>query len=158
MGDDIDVLQSSAGVITLDENAPSLTVKSSNFSENHIYYFMDGWWHITGPPGSKIVISYNFIHPGQETNLYVYEILNSTDVLMARFSDISPPPGYTVFSGNEVKLRLFTYWDTGGDGVIFKLNITGRSIIELGIKIQDYLLSQINFTHKAMPRYLQHYH
>ena len=124
-------LQSSAGVITLDKITTSLTIKSSNFSSALDSFSMRAYWFIKSPSDSRIVVSYDSIQPGQSTYFNVYEILNLTELMIAGFTDVSPAPGYTVFSGNEAMFVFdrWSYSSVGGEGIVFQLNATGRPML-----------------------------
>ena len=116
-------LSSSAGVIKLDENTSSLTIKSTNFSSFYYNNFhMSAYWYLTSPPGTNVVVNYHMLETGG--SLDVYNVVGTSLLRISSFYNTVPAPGHTVFSGNEARFSFHTHGDNV-EGVIYTLSVTG---------------------------------
>ena len=124
MPDSNGFLLSSAGIINLDENTSSLTIKSTDFSTSYNKLEVDvyAYWYVASPPGSRVVVEYQTMQTGGW--LSVYDVVDTSSIQISSFSDTLPAPGHTVFSGNEATFYMYS-GNNNVEGVIYTLSVTG---------------------------------
>ena len=83
---------------------------------------LQGYWYVTSPPGTKVVVHYHMLQTGGW--LDVYDVVGTSSLRISRIYDTVPALGHTVFSGNETMFYLYT-WDNHVEGVIYTLSVTG---------------------------------
>ena len=119
-------IPSSAGVIELNENTTSLTIKSANLTSHDSSFYMYNYWYVTGPTGKRIKVNYENLQTGDDVGFVVYDDGNANKPV-SRFSNPFPlPPVEFVFTKNTATFYMYFSWATPGEGVTFTVSITGK--------------------------------
>ncbi|XP_030843218.1 cubilin [Strongylocentrotus purpuratus] len=117
---DASVLQSSGGVIELNENTTSLTVQSMYFTSTYYVENVNNYWFVTSPVGRRIKVEFHKLKAG---HFYVYDSSNTSGIV-SRFSNPSIMPEDRVFSQNTGTLYFQFSGTYGGVGLQFTISIT----------------------------------